>query len=457
MRYSSSYSLDKACISMKSNKVITVYYPKTFPAVNEHCPEHQVLRKCPWPGLFVEYIQMFASYSHYQIRPYVNAELDVLVNENGDWRMAFELLRNGTIDTIAYGFMKTAIRLKQYDFSDVLYNSPIYPIHRKSFGDTESTFSFFTIYGRDVVLALGSIIFLQVAFYFTHSMLFDVQRRSPYNAAVDSVWSALALQLGQSTKGNKRSRAVNFNRLMFSFINTPILLGLYSTWIVSNRLSADTDGTITSYQDLINKLSSGQKYLIEYTGTVDWFFEEIESSNVFPFKDIRNTLQRNPTRRVTINQSYQHLNDGDGVALLPDDTQSFQKVLELCNLEKINTAIESIDRRFLLRQNRPDRLVQDLNAFIRKKVPAIALVYNKYRGQLTKGRAQCGRRRPDTQRPYRGLMYVWLGLCAASTLVFCFEVLLSLRGKRLKLTKKTASIERDSRLVFGPLGRVGGK
>ncbi|CAD5224055.1 unnamed protein product [Bursaphelenchus okinawaensis] len=440
---------------MQHNRTLVVYYPNSFPAVNPECSNHRVTRRCPWPGLFVEYIQLFSNHAKYKTIEYTNPAVDYNVNEKGDWTEIYEMLRNGTIDTLAYGLMRTNARLVDYDFSDVLYNSPIYAVHRKSYGDSETTFAFFTIYGFDVVMALLGIIFLQIVFYWLHSVLIECYKDVTYNTVVDSVWSAFSLQLGQALKTKRITRAVNFNRLMFSFINTPILMGLYSTWIVSNRLTATEDGAISTYDDLIDALASNRKYLIQYTGSADWFFEELETSHVYPFYFIRKTLYNNPIHRVSIDEGFNHLNNGDGVALLPDDSQVFQKVVGLCNLQKLNGAIEGIDRRFMVRKNRADRLLIDMNNFIAHHVPSLALIYNKYKSQLIKRRGKCDQKLPNTERPYRGLMYVWLALCVISTCVFVVEMILKLRGKTLHLLpSKREYFERRSRLVFGYLGRA---
>lgn len=42
---------------------------------------------------------------------------------DGNWDGVFECIKNGTIDTMGYGLMRTPSRLQHFNFSNVLYSA----------------------------------------------------------------------------------------------------------------------------------------------------------------------------------------------------------------------------------------------------------------------------------------------------------------------------------------------
>lgn len=71
-----------------------------------------------------------------------------------------------------------------------------------------------------------------------------------------------------------KTYAVKFNFLFVSMFQGVILMGVYSSWILSQKLSIDKSGDLNDNSELIKALEDKSRFLVSTTAS-DWFYEAI--------------------------------------------------------------------------------------------------------------------------------------------------------------------------------------
>jgi hypothetical protein len=134
-----------------------------------------------------------------------------------------------------------------------------------------------------IILMLQSIFYVMNQYFTTN--IFTFQR------AIDSVWLAVQIQLGQAVALTMKTYAVKFNFLFVSMLQGVILMGVYSSWILSQKLSLDASSDLNGNRELITAVEQGDRYFVSTTAS-NWFFEAINRSDSYPYPSLREALKR---------------------------------------------------------------------------------------------------------------------------------------------------------------------
>ncbi|KAI6238012.1 Glutamate receptor 2.1 [Aphelenchoides fujianensis] len=267
------------------------------------------------------------------------------------------------VDTVAYPFQKTQIRQTIFDFSIPLYYSECQVLHGKRTNQSNTLWTFFSVYDRFSWMIMGAILFLQALFY-VGNLFCQEEEKITFRKVVDSVWLAVQIELGQATTFVMRTFAVKFNFLFVSLLQGVIVMGVYSSWILSQKLSLDKTGDLNSFSELVDAIQSRQRYFVSTTAS-DWFYESLNKSEAYPYNSLRAAIRNNPVRFTrTQDEVLEEANSKGGlIALMQDDRLNLLSKT-YCNLVTMDTPVSVASAHLLFRRGSP--LIPAVNEAIAK-------------------------------------------------------------------------------------------
>jgi hypothetical protein len=213
----------------------------------------------------------------------------------------------------------------------------------------DSLWAFFTIYDSISWGVMASILFIQILFYISFQYFDDYYKEMNFRTVTNAIFEAVQLQLGQ-TMLMRKSYAQKFNIVVTHFLHYVILLGVYSSWLFSQKITHNKLTRIEGYPELIRNLEQSRRYFVTTTGQ-DWFFEKLHHSRGYPYNSMRSTLKYNPivvtgSKKKTLDLA---AND-DGLVVVMDDDESAFMARSYCGLTKMGEPISVHSSRLIICQ-----------------------------------------------------------------------------------------------------------
>ncbi|CAD5211180.1 unnamed protein product [Bursaphelenchus okinawaensis] len=371
-------------------------------------PTLHASKNCVYPGFMVEILNDLASHMNITLEPVIE-DVDLkqsllrkaLIDKEGKPNGELQYLYNGTVDLIASPFQITNHRLKWFDFSREMYHTDTSMIVSKDLTLSNNVWSFFGTYSSSTWLAILTALILQII----------------------SSWQMLRLQLMQPEKIYFKSLAGRVSILLFSLVQCAVLLGVFSTWILSSIITETIETPIEKIEVLIKRVRDGQLTMIAARPET-WFYEKISQSDEYIYKEIRLALERNPLRYInTTDTTMRKVSTGNFVSFVQDDEDTKFATLTYCNIMEITVEMPTVTGHLLFRKNHP--LLPLFNQAITENQAHILRIINKYKNLSRKLKNQyCTRSLAPTPLrilPYCGLFIVCSVVIAVSCVILLME------------------------------------
>ncbi|KAI6184634.1 hypothetical protein M3Y97_00617400 [Aphelenchoides bicaudatus] len=425
--------MDSATALNSTLKQFRVLFPRQFPAANPDCghfPHFHQTKTCEFPGLFVEIIKLIAKF--------MNAELVVRTLTTKDDEYSTGIIESNrttgllgfvsddTVDTLAYPLQKTTSREIIFNFSDTLYYVESNILHKRRDDKLNFLWAFFTIYDSVSWSFMGAILILETLFYIAHQYCQDSMRYS-FDEITDSLWEAIQLHLGQSRPIARKIYAVKFNVIIVHFFHYILLLGVYSSWLFSKKVIVNKTERLEGFPEMIKALERGNRFFVSTTDKsgIDWFYETVRDSNVYPFKNIRETLHKNPI--VVTNSKRKTLatvSGSTGMALVMEDDESNYIARSFCGLVTMSEPVSVSSAHLIF--NKDSKWIEPVNEAIRNNTIRILAIFKKYKDYMKRiSPPNCDegviKVNNHVVLPYYGLMIAWGGCIIVSTFTFVIE------------------------------------
>ncbi|KAI6196434.1 hypothetical protein M3Y94_01109200 [Aphelenchoides besseyi] len=378
--------------------ILRVLFAREYPSANEECrsfPHLKVSKRCPFPGLFVEIMNLIAEHlnSTIEVHEYITdrdgktSGFDIGKIENGRVSGLMGEVYNNFADTIAYPFQNTTIRSTVFDFSTPLYYSECQILHGKKTNQSNTLWTFFNVYDKYSMAIMLAILFLQALFYV----------------------------------GNQCCQQNEYEPLTFRQIID---------------LSVDRSGDLNSFAELVDAIQSRQRYFVSTTVWLyiasDWFYESLNVSDTYPYNSLRNAIKINPIRLTrTQNDVLEEASNGGGlIALMQDDRLNLLSK-QKCNLVVMDSPVSLAPAHLIFRKNSP--LIPAVNEAIVKNQMLIMRAFRKYMDVGTRlENGGCAHTRTPVDRPYFGLCIAWVGLMIVASGICFIECIVSIIRRHQK-------------------------
>ncbi|CAD5215479.1 unnamed protein product [Bursaphelenchus xylophilus] len=412
---------------------LNVYYPPFFPAVDHsECREFPTLHptvNCMYPGFMVEILNHLVRDMNLTLVSALSSEFrrdlfrKPLIDKEGKPHGEFLLLYNGTIDIIASPFQPTEGRKRWFTFSHPMYQTDTSIIIGKNLGLSSSMWSFFRTYSSNTWLAILVALVVQIMVctcirYFEASFT----KQKPITV-VESGWQMLRLQLMQPEKIYFKSIAGRLSILLFSLVQCAVLLGVFSTWILSSIITESIENPIDRLGLILRQIRDGKKTMIA-SRYETWFYEKIYNSDENLFKEFRWALEKNPLQKVeTIDETLAHISSGNYISFAQDDEDTKYTTLKYCNILEITTGMPTVSSHLLFRKD--FELIDQFNQAIFENQAHILRIVKKYKN-LSKKKTQrfCSPSvgpAPLRIIPYSGLLIVCFIIIIVALVILIVE------------------------------------
>lgn len=101
-----------------------------------------------------------------------------------------------------------------------------------------------------------------------------MNERINFTKISNALWIAIQLHLRQAVNTKWKRLSVKFNIFLISLFQAVIIMGIYSSYILSQKLAISTSTNINSPKTLIEAVENGERYFVTTTAS-NWFFEAI--------------------------------------------------------------------------------------------------------------------------------------------------------------------------------------
>ncbi|CAD5218174.1 unnamed protein product [Bursaphelenchus okinawaensis] len=410
------------------NRTLRVLFPHEFPAVSNTCskfPHLGVSVRCAYPGLLIEILIILTDHINVTIEPVVvddtnyNGNLVIGTISGNNVTGIMKYVYDGFVDTIAYPFQRTIIRRQLFEFSDTLYNSELNILRRRVDISEDSLWSFFTVYDRVSYVVMGVIFSLQALFYLVNEFCAGELQKIGFRHINNSLWNALKLQLGMPIEVSWRSYGAKFNMVFVSMLQGVILMGVYSSWILTQKYADDVKNDLQTHNDLIRQISTGNRYFADGTGH-HWFYEAINHSTMFPYADLRTAMKNTPLV-ITGNSrlALERAASGSALVAVMEDELVNLRAKKYCNLIPMDQPMTVATVHLLFAKN--NSFFPRLNEAIELNRLSIQRVFQKYLDYGDRIRDCNKNGQMQTKKPYYGLTLVWMGLLSTASILFVME------------------------------------
>ncbi|KAI6193848.1 hypothetical protein M3Y96_01062300 [Aphelenchoides besseyi] len=191
-----------------------------------------------------------------------------------------------------------------------------------------------------------------------------------------AIWTAVQLHLGQALNVTWKSYAVKFNILLVSVFQVIILMGVYSSYSLSQKLTIDGVANIDGPKELIEALESGERYFVSTTAS-DWFYEALNRSDAYPYKSLRRAVKRNPIYIAqTETEALERASSNGGLLVVSQDHPLNIQAKNYCNLVPMDDPIALVSTHLIFKKDSP--LVDAVNQAIQVNRIAILKLVRKY-------------------------------------------------------------------------------
>ncbi|KAI6174515.1 hypothetical protein M3Y97_00999300 [Aphelenchoides bicaudatus] len=275
----------------------------------------------------------------------------------------FQLINNGTVDTIALPMQKTTYRKQYYSFTKQIYKVQTRIVKQVSQQQYNKIWAFFETYDQKTWGAFLVVWILQwllcLVVHQVESRLFKKQAPS----ALDTAWKVLKIQLMQCEGFESETLAGRFSMLLFSLVQSTILLGLYGSWILANIIQKEThesQKTVANVFQLLNvsfvldihvfklieHFQSGEYHFVTNEPNT-WFFENVNNSIDYPYAEFREAFSNNPSHYVKgLSGLLEGMKHEKAMTYMQDDDRANFFTRHLCNFEGIRLGMPMISEFF---------------------------------------------------------------------------------------------------------------
>ncbi|KAF8365384.1 hypothetical protein PRIPAC_83213 [Pristionchus pacificus] len=255
------------------DNILRVGFAKNAPEANWNCPNFPTLtprmNSCPYPGLCTELIAYFARMANMTIVATVIDSVPDEVEwgtrrEHGSWSGAFGYIYNDTLDTVCLMAQRNEMRAMDFDFTSVIYQSPIALVSREL---TETMppnlWSPYEVLSLQVWMAtLGG----WIAFTLTLTLLEAWESGSSVYELIAIVsWRALRIQMLQGSYEESFSFHYlgNFLALIYSMTAIVVVANLYGSNTIATIMKNRTFERFQTIEEAARMVASGQLTLID--------------------------------------------------------------------------------------------------------------------------------------------------------------------------------------------------
>jgi hypothetical protein len=99
---------------------------------------------------------------------------------------------------------------------------------------------------------------------------------------------------------------------------------------------------LDGFPELLRELEHGHKFFVSPSGT-DWFYEYVNYSSTYPYKNVRETLVKNPIVIThSDNEALNVANQGDGMVFIMDDDKMNVMAKSMCALVPMYEPVSGI-------------------------------------------------------------------------------------------------------------------
>ncbi|KAL3078700.1 hypothetical protein niasHT_034850 [Heterodera trifolii] len=374
---------------MNNNRTIRVGFVKYPPAVFNNCanfPELSNKKNCPFPGHCVEFLRIATSKLNLSVEPIVlshhKMEIDVgSKGTDGQWHGVLGAIANGTVDTGCLFYQKSPPRMADFDYSLPIYStlSRIAIRDHNSFPLAEMwrlfhPFSVGTWLAIVVFIALHSFVFMaieKIEFWVNRGTV--AQMPTFYNI----LWRLLRLQLLQPKSVRLATVSGKFALFLFSFVHCVCFTSLYRSWIVTSLVQPKPAIPIRDASSFVKDVQQGKyTFVSQYRG--HWFYESLNKSTTFPFKEMRESgAQKKLLQAHSIQESLQMIEKFGNVMLVQGDDPAYFLAAHSCDIVFVDREMPYRTAHLLFRRGSPFTAL--FNKVIESEKVAIRRSYDRYR------------------------------------------------------------------------------
>ncbi|KAI6216737.1 hypothetical protein M3Y95_01259600 [Aphelenchoides besseyi] len=427
---------------------IRILYPPISPAIIKceygKFPRTHATAQCPNPGYMVEILAAIMDELKYDIIPVALEPKDLgngthfgsVVGNKTDGFLQYIL--SDKVDTIAVPFHYYGSSREVFDFSTPIYNTTAGFFYKKQLHKTNNWFEFFKVYNRTVWLAMGLLLLVIVVFLHVAKCLELRQERTKrptFNQRIrfqcQIIWYALQFLLGHAHFGKFKSGAVNLGLLILSCCYGFVILGLYSSWILSLKLDPIISTPLKDISQLAQMISA-KKYHMIATQKKASDFELLKRANLSALRKITEALEKNPIKIMENDRAVRrHLVKDHSAVYVEADEKLYLDLQRQCGIEELQEHIFNLPAVLVFRKG--NVLMEPINRVVRKRRDLIMKIMNRYLGLDYDeiNAIPCRRDKESQILPYFGLMAMWVVMCGVGTGCLILELVVHRVGGRL--------------------------
>ncbi|KAI6231324.1 hypothetical protein M3Y95_00369700 [Aphelenchoides besseyi] len=243
------------------------------------------------------------------------------------------LIQMGVIDTCATSFVELPFRTG-LDFSNKLFDTQTFLLHSRKKRTFNSIWLYFQIYDSWIWFGIAIVTMVQSLFYFVQLTMIE-HKKTVYFHWFEATWKAIQLLFFKIGYETSTRRSAQLNTFLFSFLQSVVIMGVYSSLILSDHLRPDPRAGMQTFDELIRDLEDGRRYFAT-DGNMGWFYAVVNNSNYWPYAQIRSTLRFNPIRWTQKQEEALELAVNDHGIVVVNDRQVISRRYQ-CSLVSLAT------------------------------------------------------------------------------------------------------------------------
>ncbi|KAI6195765.1 hypothetical protein M3Y94_01026400 [Aphelenchoides besseyi] len=428
---------------------IRIFYPPYFPAVNANCqrfPTLHPIKHCKFPGLIVEILTLLAHDANLKIVPITYESMGYVKTDATFGLPEIEnMLLNNTLDLMAMAFQKTEHRESLFSFTEIMYYVHTRLLRKHQVRHLTQMWSFFKTYDTNVWLLFAAAILAQWAFCVLVRRFEAYTLKQKPISVLECGWQVVRLQLIQPEKVNFQCLCGSFSMCLYSILQCSILLGVFGSFILASIIRPLPHISDPIVQ-LVHSIEIGEHFLVT-NDPLNWFYERIKTSDLFPYAEMRKALKSNPIKIVQSRDESLNLVVHDkGVMFQQADEGSYYRAFDYCDIRAIEENMPMIGSHLMIRPYHP--LLPLLNRAILNNRPKIRVITSKYLN-FAEWNNKCPKHSRFfalTLAPYTGLGIVGFGLFGFALFILAAEIVVETTRQYLECKLQPLLRHRKHRL-----------
>ncbi|KAH7726530.1 Protein W02A2.5 [Aphelenchoides avenae] len=372
-----------------SQTVIRIVFGTNPPDTFNLCREFPTLSPsvtCPFPGWTAEIVQMLADYLKWKIEPVMLSggvnQVDWGANKDGNWTGVLSMLEKRQVDTACLLFQFTDERFNAFD-----YSYPVYEIQNVFFTRSRrkevkvAMWSAFWPYKSFAWTVIILAFFAQVGLGMLTTRLEWNLRMRRVLRPTDKLWQYMRLHMQQTTELKIPFRLVagNLSFLLYILLQAALFTKLYTSVFLSVLYHGQGPRPWDNFEQMVHLVEKGEYKVIVDRNTYErnWYFKELNVSNMSRFRAVHDALQKNPiVVTETIEEALDRIEEGGYIFATQEDSVAMQLSKERCNIFYFTDEESQRPAFFLFPHDNP--LANEWNRAIRENDAFIRRTYMKY-------------------------------------------------------------------------------